>query len=181
MSKMKKGEIIIIDNFPRLITAKLAADRIGKPFKFESISDDGKPYWIISAGEESEYKESGKKECEQQSNSNPETEDRIFKCKTQYGHVLVKNCPSNLAAFKRFGWHEKDVVEEAADNIVYRKILNKVRANPVKETEFFAPEPRKKKERDMSLANILNKINKLPQSERDAYISMLESDSSPQK
>ena len=94
---------------------------------------------------------------------------------------MVKNRPSNLAAFKRFGWHEKDVVEEAADNIVYRKILNKIRANPVKKTEFFAPESRKKKERDMLLANILNKINKLPQSERDAYISMLESDSSPQK
>lgn len=181
MSKMGKGEIIIIDNFSRLLTAKLAADQIGKPFKFESVSDGGKPYWIISAGEESEYKEAGRKECGQQSNSNPETEDRIFRCKTQYGHVLVKNCPSNLGAFRQFGWHEKDVVEEAVDNIVYRKILNKVKANPVKETEFFAPEPRKKKERDMSLANILNKINKLPQSERDAYISMLESDSSPQK
>ena len=96
MSKMKKGEIIIIDNFPRLITAKLAADRIGKPFKFESISDDGKPYWIISAGEESEYKESGRKECEQQSNSNPETEDRIFRCnaiRTCIGKELpVQSC-----------------------------------------------------------------------------------------
>lgn len=178
MSKMKKGEIIIIDNFPRLIMAKLAADRTGKPFKFESVSDDGKPYWLISVGEESEYKESGRKKCEQQFNSNPKMEDRIFRCKTQYGHVLVKNCPSNLAAFRQFGWHEKDVVEEAADNIVYRKILNKARANPVKETEFFAPEPRKKKERDMSLANIPNEINKLSQSERDAYISMLESDPS---
>ena len=70
--------------------------------------------------------------------------------------IIVRNCPTNLAGFKDYGWDEEQIVEIAVKHIVYHTILNKVRAENLTEIDFFVPEGRKKTEKTVIKLKDLN-------------------------
>lgn len=72
--------------------------------------------------------------------------DCIFKSNNK--DILIKKCPINLNGFKRYGIDETEVCKLALRQIVYHKILTKVRAENLTEVDFYYTKSNKPRNRN---------------------------------
>lgn len=72
--------------------------------------------------------------------------DCIFKSNNK--DILIKKCPINLNGFERYGIDETEVCKLALRQIVYHKILTKVRAENLTEVDFYYTKSNKPRNRN---------------------------------
>lgn len=72
--------------------------------------------------------------------------DCIFKSNNK--DILIKKCPINLNGFERYGIDETEVCKLALRQIVYHKILTKVRAENLTELDFYYTKSNKSRNRN---------------------------------